>query len=190
MAGGQHADFIQRQQRGAFGARGGMQGLRQAKVMALGGEPLLQQRRLLGDDLQADLRVASEKRRQQQRQKGLGKHRQTGDRQLALAELAQALGGADDTVQAIPGALNLLKQTQALHRRLQATAGPLKQLQAEHLLKARQLATDGGLRGVQHPRRFGQVAGGHHRVKDFDMTQIDGWHAVSVRLGWNHIIFA
>ncbi len=48
MAGGQHADFIQRQQRGAFGARGGMQGLRQAKVMALGGEPLLQQRRLPG----------------------------------------------------------------------------------------------------------------------------------------------
>ncbi|CDK61726.1 hypothetical protein [Klebsiella pneumoniae IS10] len=43
---------------------------------------------------------------------------------------------------------------------------------------------------MQHPRRFGQVAGGHHRVKDFDMTQIDGWHAVSVRLGWNHIIFA
>ncbi|GHK56817.1 hypothetical protein KPZU09_65530 [Klebsiella pneumoniae] len=63
-------------------------------------------------------------------------------------------------------------------------------MQAEHLLKARQLATDRGLRGVQHPRRFGKVAGGHHRVKDFDMTQIDGWHAVSVRLGWNHIIFA
>ncbi|SAY68478.1 hypothetical protein KQS06HV_100342 [Klebsiella quasipneumoniae subsp. similipneumoniae] len=190
MAGRQHADFIQRQQRRAFGARRGMQGLRQAKVMALGGEPLLQQRRLLRDDLQADLRVAGEKRRQQQRQKGLGKHRQAGDRQLALAKLAQALGGADDAVQAVPGTLNLLKQAQALHGWLQATAGPLKQLKAEHLLKARQLAADGGLRGVQHPRGFGQVAGGHHRVKDFDMAQIDGWHAVSLRLGCNHIIFA
>ncbi|CDQ16061.1 hypothetical protein KQQSB11_380072 [Klebsiella quasipneumoniae subsp. quasipneumoniae] len=190
MAGGQDADFIQRQQRGAFSARGGMQGLRQAKVMALGGEPLLQQRRLLGDDLQADLRVAGEERRQQQRQKGLGKDRQTGYRQLALAELAQALGGADDAVQAVPGTLNLLKQAQALHGWLQATAGPFKQPQAEHLLKARQLAADGGLGGMQHPRGFGQVAGGHHRMKDFDMAQIDGWHAVSLRLGWNYIIFA
>jgi hypothetical protein len=34
-------------------------------------------------------------------------------------------------------------------------------------------------------RGFGQVAGGHHRVKDFDMAQIDGWHAVSLRLGCN-----
>jgi hypothetical protein len=26
--------------------------------------------------------------------------------------------------------------------------------------------------------------------KDFDMAQIDGWHAVSLRLGCKHIIFA
>jgi hypothetical protein len=146
-----------------------MQGFRQAEIVALGGEPLLQQRRLLRHDLQADLRVARQKRLQQQRQKRLGKHRQAGDRQLALAELAQALGGADDAVQSVPGALNLFKQPQPLHRRLQAPAGAFKQLQPEHLFKARQLAADGRLRGMQQSR-LRSVAGGHHRMKDFDMA--------------------
>nr|VUD34407.1 Uncharacterised protein [Raoultella sp. NCTC 9187] len=63
----QDADLIQRQQRRALGAGGRMQGFGQAKIVALGGEPLLQQGRLLGDNLQADLGVARQKRLQQQR---------------------------------------------------------------------------------------------------------------------------
>ena len=147
-----------------------MQGFRQAEIVTLGGEPLLQQGGLLRHNLQADLGIARQKGLQQQRQKRLRKYRQTGDGQFALAELAQALGGADDAVQSVPGALNLFKQPQPLHRRLQTSAGAFKQLQPNHLFKACQLAADGRLRGIQQTSRLGEVAGGHHRMEDFNMA--------------------
>jgi hypothetical protein len=49
-------------------------------------------------------------------------------------------------------------------------ARAFKQLQPQHFLKARQLAADRWLRGMQHLCGFGEIAGGHHGVKNLDMA--------------------
>ncbi|XDK47308.1 Hypothetical protein ABZS17D1_00781 [Kosakonia cowanii] len=43
---------------------------------------------------------------------------------------------------------------------------------------------------MQHRRGFGQVAGGHHGMKNFDMAQVNSGHKVIQLQKVIHIIFA
>jgi hypothetical protein len=53
---------------------------------------------------------------------------------------------------------------------VQPAAGAFKQLQPQHFLKARQLAADRWLRGMQHECSFGEIPRGHHGVKNLDVA--------------------
>ena len=134
------------------------------------------------DNAEADFRVTFDKGPAHRRQQRLRKYRQAHDRQLRLLKLADAGGGVDDAIEAVIGALHLFEQPQSLHGRGQAPAHPIEQLQPNQLFKTRQLAADGRLRGLQQGRRLGQVAGGHHRPKDFDLPQRDAVHGEAARL--------
>ncbi|KAF1067434.1 MAG: hypothetical protein GAK45_01658 [Pseudomonas citronellolis] len=170
MPAGQHAAHVGAQQQFTVGTRRRVGVFQQAEVEALAAEAAFQFRGFLRAEVQADARVAFEKRPASWRQQVLREDRQATDAHLALFELAQRLRGAVDTLQSLISALHLFVQGQRLGVGQQAPALASEQRHAEYAFQARQFAADGGLRGEQQARGSGDAAGLHDGAEDFDMA--------------------
>jgi hypothetical protein len=118
----QNAHLVAGQQRQAFRTGRRMLGFGQAEIVALRRQPLLQQRRLLRNNIQADVGIALHKGLHQRRQQRLRKDRQAGDGQLPLTKLTQPVRRLHNAIQPVPRALHLFEQAQPLHCGLQPTA--------------------------------------------------------------------
>jgi hypothetical protein len=88
--------------------------------------------------------------------------RQAGEGEAALAEVLQRGGDARHTLEAGMRALDLVHQHQGGGGGAQAAAHAVEQGDAQHLFQARDVAADGGLRGVQGLCRARHLAGADH----------------------------
>jgi hypothetical protein len=165
---GQHAHHVGAEQQFTISAARYLLDLGQAKVMLLGNQRLLQQGRLLRQDAHAHAAVLLVTLQ------ALGnKVCENSGRQVMASLPARNCGWPGQSGRSAPArhsALDLFDQQQRLGGGRQAPTFALEQVQAGHLLQARQLAADSGLRGEQQARGTGDTASGHDGAEHFDVA--------------------
>ena len=181
MACGQHGHLVHGGQRKGTRARRRLGQLAQAQVVALGGHPLLQQRRLLrghADGHGAMLCVQARQRCGQQRM-AEGRQAQHVDARLVRPRQGQRM--LDHAVQTLPAALHFGPQREGACRGPQPALGALEQRIAQQAFQARQFAADGGLGAEQHLRRRRGAAAEHERAKHLQVAVGDAGFGRRVR---------
>ena len=170
MACRQHADLVQAQQALEGHAFAALALLSEAQIEALGAQPVVQQRRLLGRDVDG---AACAQARAGCGQEGVGQGRQAQHLERAGLVAGQGTGAAGHPLQTFEGTLHLIEQGQGPGRGLEPAALALEQGIAEQELQPGELPADGRLGAVQLPGGLTDAAGQHHGAEDLDMAVTD-----------------
>ncbi len=153
--------------------------------MALSRQPLLQQRRLLRHNVQADLRIAAPERAAAASAKKTAKRR-AGRRWTARPGETRAGFRRALTMRSSP----YQERCTSSNSRSPCTVGcsrPRVRSNSFSPSTFSQRASSRltvGCEVCSSCRGFGQIAGGHHRVKNFDMAQVNWLRAYAGRLPW------